>query len=255
MRLSKSFAFALTGLLVTSGGLAACDGGAAPATETPVDETPVDETPVVETPVDETPVGENPVGETPVDEPVDVPTPLAYPEGPYGTNYLDITKDLEFFDPLTGLTPRLSDYYLNPDVSVLVISSAAGWCTACMYEGWDLVEVYDKYKDRGLEVLYTLYEDRNADPIFQDGDSDAQINADLSFFNDWKNKLGKLIGLPLRKANYPVLVDRDFVLEEYYNQGATPLTLIVRTSDMRILYRQVGYAAGTIEQLIKGHVN
>ncbi len=82
----------------------------------------------------------------------------------------------------------------------------------------------------------------------------VEIDDDATTF-DGQNKLGKYIGLPVRKANYPVLVDRDFVLEEYYNQGATPLTLVVRTSDMRILYRQVGYAAGTIEQLIKGHVD
>jgi len=244
MRLPKTFALVLTGLLMTS--TAACDSASAPADPTPVDETPVDETPVVETPVVETPVVETPVDETPVE-----PAPVAYPEGPYGTGYNDITKDLGFFDPWTGATPHLSDYYMSPDVSVLVITSAAGWCTACMYEAWDLVDVYSKYKERGLEVLYTLYEDANADPIFQVGDDDATITNDLDFFSDWQNKLGKQIGLPQRKANYPVLVDRDFVLEEYYNQGATPLTLVVRTSDMRILYRQVGYAEGTIEQLVK----
>jgi len=251
MRLSKTLAFALTGLLSISG-FAACDNGKADsARETPV-ETPVDETPVDQTPVDETPVDETPVDETPVDE---TPVAPAYPEGPYGTGYNGIIENLSFFDPLTGATPRLSDYYKNPNVSVLVISSAAGWCTACMYEAWDMVDVYNKYKDRGLEILYTLYEDRNAEPIFQPGDDDDAINADLSFFNGWANNLGKAIGLPLRKTNYPLVVDRDFVLEPYYNQGATPLTLIVRTSDMRIIYRQVGYAAGTVEQLVKTHLN
>lgn len=253
MRLSANLAWALSGLL-----LLACDGGgpsADPAVEPPVEnETPTDETPTDETPTDETPTDPTPTDPAPTDPTPGVDT-VAYPEGPFGTGYLDITRDLEFFDPWTGATPRLSDYYQNPDVSVLIVSSAAGWCTACMYEGWDLVEVYDKYKSRGLEVLYTLYEDQNGDPIFQDGDSDDEITADLTFFQAWKETLGKYIGLPTRVANYPVLVDRDFVLEPYYNEGATPLTLIVRTSDMRILYRQVGYAAGTIEQLVKGHVD
>lgn len=259
MRLSMSLALVATAFM-------ACDsGGGNPASdETPTDETPTDETPTDENPVDENPVDENPVDdptdEIPVDDPNDTPVdpgPVvpAYPEGPYGTGYLDTIQDLEFFDPWTGATPRLSDYYQSPDVSVLLISSAAGWCTACMYESWDLVDSYDKYKERGLEILYTLYEDRNADPIFQADDSDDQITADMAFFRGWQDHLGKYIGLPERKANYPTLVDRDFVLEAYYNQGATPLTLIVRTSDMKILYRQVGYSEGTIDQLIRGHLH
>ena len=187
--------------------------------------------------------------------PDDVPAAVAYPEGPYGTGYIDIIDNLEFFDPWSGEVPRLSDYHNDPNVKVLLIASAAGWCTACMYEAWDLVEVYDKYKDDGLEILYTLYEDPYADPLFQDGDSDAAIDADLSFFSAWQNQLGKHIGLPLKKANYKTVVDRNFVLEPYYNEGATPLTVIVRTSDMRILYRSVGYSAGTIDQLIRGFVN
>lgn len=258
MRLCLSMSLAL---MATT--FIACDGGGETthATETPTDEQPTDEQPTDEQPTDEQPTDQPPTDEPPTDElpsdepPTDEPPVTAYPEGPYGTGYLDTIQDLEFFDPWTGATPRLSDYYQSPDVSVLLISSAAGWCTACMYESWDLVESYDKYKDRGLEILYTLYEDRNADPIFQDDDSDDEITADMAFFRGWQDHLGKYIGLPERKANYPTLVDRDFVLEDYYNQGATPLTLIVRTSDMKILYRQVGYSEGTIDQLIRSHLN
>ena len=63
----------------------------------------------------------------------DTPRIRVLPDGPYGTGYLETIQDLEFWDPWTGEAPRLSDYYMNPDVSVLVVSSAAGWCTACMY--------------------------------------------------------------------------------------------------------------------------
>jgi len=234
--------------------LVACDSGGPAAT--PTDATPTDAT-VADT-ASTSPAEADasaPDASAPDASAPDPSAPtLAYPDGPFGTNYLDITRDLEFFDPWTGALPRLADYYQHPDIKVLLVSSAAGWCTACMYEAWDLVEVYDKYQGRGLEVLYTIYEDRDSKPIFQDGASDDEITADMAFFRAWEMNLGKYIGLPIREANYPVLADRDFVLEDYYNEGATPLTLIVRTSDMRILYRQVGYAAGTIEQLIRGHI-
>jgi hypothetical protein len=186
-------------------------------------------------------------------EPVaDIPEAVPYPEGPYGTNYLDITKDLSFYDPWMGVEYSLSDYYLSPDVKALVISSAAGWCTACQYEAWDLVEVYGEYKQYGLEVLYTLYEDHKGKPLWQDGAPFEELDKDLTFLTLWKTNLGAGIDLPIREANYPVLVDRGFVMEPYYNQGATPLTLIVRTRDMRIIYRQIGYDPGSIETVVKG---
>jgi hypothetical protein len=247
-------ACATLGLLLS----AACDSGAGPSDQgtigdpseqDPIASEPIDETPIVETPIDETPVVETPIDETPLEPEIE-----AYPAGPYGTGYLDISADLEFFDPWTGATPRLSDYYKSDEVSVLLISSAAGWCTACMYEAWDLVDVYDKYHDRGLEVLYTLYENTQGQPIFQDDATDDEITADMNFFLGWQESLGQRIGLPVREANYPTVVDRDFVLGAYFDAAATPLTLIIDTSDMRILYRQVGYAKGTVEQMVKGHL-
>ncbi len=255
-RLTSAFTItaALMAYACDSGGAADPDPEPEPEVEAPTDETPTDETPTDETPTDETPTVEDPTDETPIEPPIDEPETVAYPEGPFGHGYLDIVEDLEFFNPWTGERPRLSDFYQSPDTSVLLISSAAGWCTACMYEAWDLVTVYEDYKDRGLEVLYTLYEDTQGRPIFQDDASDDRITADVAFYLGWMENLGRRIGLPVRVANYPVLVDPDFVLEPYYNEGATPLTLIVRTSDMRILYRQVGYSAGTVEQMIKGHL-
>jgi hypothetical protein len=243
--------FTLSALAVLLWSGVACDSGEPAGTTTEPDPTgqePADDTPIVGTPTDD------PSAEPPIELPVDTPSAVAYPEGPFGTGYFEVVKDLEFFNPWTGEAPRLSDYFQSPDVSVLLITSAAGWCTACMYEAWDLVTVYEKYKDRGLEVLYTLYEDTQGRPIFQDGASDDRVTSDIAFYLGWIENLGKRIGLPVRVANYPVLVDPDFVLAPYYNEGATPLTLIVRTSDMRILYRQVGYSAGTVEQMVRGHL-
>lgn len=185
---------------------------------------------------------------------VEVPVEAAYPEGPYGTGYLDIIADLDFYDPWSGKTYKLSDYYQSEEKKVILIASAAGWCTACQYEAWDLVEVYEKYRDLGLEVLYTLYEDNKGKPFLQEGAPWEEHDRDLTYLQLWKENLGVNLGLDKREANYPFLVDREFVLEEYYNQGATPLSLIVRTRDMRIMYRQVGYSAGSIEHIVKTEI-
>lgn len=184
----------------------------------------------------------------------EVEVPVAYPEAPYGTGYLDIIADLDFYDPWSGKTYKLSDYYQSEEKKVILIASAAGWCTACQYEAWDLVEVYEKYRDLGLEVLYTLYEDNRGKPFLQEGASWEEHDRDLTYLQLWKENLGVNLGLDKRVANYPFLVDREFILEDYYNQGATPLSLIVRTRDMRIMYRQVGYSAGSIEHIVKTEI-
>lgn len=193
------------------------------------------------------------------DSAVEVEVPIepgepAYPEAPYGTGYLDIIADLDFYDPWSGKTYKLSDYYQSEEKKVILIASAAGWCTACQYEAWDLVEVYEKYRDLGLEVLYTLYEDNRGKPFLQEGAPWEEHDRDLTYLQLWKENLGVNLGLDKREANYPFLVDREFILEEYYNQGATPLSLIVRTRDMRIMYRQVGYSAGSIEHIVKTEI-
>jgi len=177
---------------------------------------------------------------------------VEYPDGPYGGEYLDTIADLAFYDPWMGVDYSFSDYLADPATKVIVVTSGAGWCTACQYEAWDLVETYDKYHLEGLEVFYTLYEDTKGKEIWREGASADEIDADFTFMNEWKDWLGNWIDLEVRQANYPVLVDIGFQLGAYYDRAATPLTLIVRTSDMKILYRQIGYNPGAIETIVKG---
>lgn len=172
-----------------------------------------------------------------------------YPPGPYGGDYLDIADpDLSFYDPWADSDIYLRDYYGNPDIKVILISSAAGWCTACMYEAWDLVETYDTYQPKGLEIIYTLFEDVDGLPMWEDAHRRA---SDMALMNDWHDNAGIYIGLPKRVINYPLFVDIGYKLGEYYDKEATPFTIMVRTSDMRIVYRAVGYGAGSISDNVK----
>ena len=90
--------------------LGACDGGDAADRAAPV-EPPEAPSPTFDA------VADDPPGPS---EPTPEPA-RAYPAGPYGTGYLEVTRDLEFFEPWTGATPRLADYYLDPDVSLLLV--------------------------------------------------------------------------------------------------------------------------------------
>lgn len=234
----------LFGALLTT----ACDEEGPPAS-TPLDTTQPDT--ALETPDTTEPAPDTTEASPDTTSPeVEVPVEVAYPEPPYGTGYLDIIEDLSFYDPWSGKNYKLSDYYGSEETKVILIASAAGWCTACQYEAWDLVEIYEEFHGQGLEVLYTLYEDKNGKPFLQDGAAWEEHDKDLTYLQLWKENLGVSLGLEGREANYPFLVDREFILEDYYNQGATPLSLIVRTRDMRILYRQIGYSAGSIEHIV-----
>ena len=175
-----------------------------------------------------------------------------WPEGPYGTGYMDVIANESFYDPFTGNIIRLSDYYLDPDVSGIVIVSAAGWCSECSDESWDLVDAQTKYERDGLLVLYTLYEDSHGRILWEEGAPFEALDRDMTFMTDYRDNLGRLVGLEPRVANYPVVVDKGFSLERYYNNdSATPLTLILRASDMRIVYKEFGYSSGTVDLTIE----
>ncbi|MFT7582236.1 MAG: hypothetical protein ACI9MR_003918 [Myxococcota bacterium] len=240
----SGFALAATG----------CDdsGGDTAVTESDTADTTVEDTTPAE---DTTPVEDT----TPAEDTTPVQPNFIYPEGPYGNRVNDTIANIDFYDPWTGLYLGLKDFYIDPSVAVIVITSSAGWCTACMYESWDLVTVQEKYRADGLMVLNTLYEDAGTAssyprPLFADfNDADA-VARDTNFMTFWRDRIGYYIDLPERKANYPVLADIGWQLEQYFTQNATPLTMVVRTSDMKILYQEVGYNGGTIENLVRTYL-
>ncbi len=234
----------LMGLTFASAGMVACgDSGSNDDGDDPID---IAEDTTVEadtTPEDDTSEPDIAVVDT-------TPAPPAYPEGPYGTTYLETMQDLSFYDPWSGLDIKLSDYYGSDETKIILISGAAGWCTACRYEGWDLTHVYEDYKEDGLEILYVMYEDFQGKALWRD---EAEIDADFTFMNLWKDLIesGPFPDLGPTTVVYPLLVDIGFHLDEYFDKSATPVTIMVRTSDMKIVYKEVGYASGVIETHVK----
>ena len=141
-----------------------------------------------------------------------------YPPGPYGTRVGDTIANLTFLTN-TGRSVSLKSFYGQE--KVMVITSAAGWCTACQAEAQEFVDFNALYDDRGLILFYTLYEDDRGNPI------------DADYVDHWIEWL---------ELDYPVYQDADFALQPYYTENATPLNMVVTTEDMQIRYQEVGFS-------------
>jgi peroxiredoxin len=123
---------------------------------------------------------------------------------------------------LAGREVRLSDY----KGKVLLLDFWATWCGPCRIEIPGFVEMYDKYKSRGFEVvgIVVLDEFRNAGPFAQQF-----------------------------KMNYPVLNGdgRDDIEEAYGPLFALPTTFII-DRDGWICHKHIGLTAReTFEAAIK----
>jgi hypothetical protein len=51
----------------------------------------------------------------------------AYPGGPYGTVVGAVMENLAWYEPATGLTLELAQWYQHPKVKLLMLVSTAGW--------------------------------------------------------------------------------------------------------------------------------
>jgi len=163
---------------------------------------------------------------------------LDYPPGPFGTGEGAIVPNLEFrgwrapaeaeYDPTRFETIRLSDFY-NPDGSrgnakLLLINASAVWCSVCRAEMKDFrdADIYNQYKERGLEILGVLFEDNNYNPA---------TPADLATWGSPRNF----------DIKFPLVLDPGFKIGAFFASDATPLNLLVDLRTMEILDTTMGY--------------
>jgi peroxiredoxin len=110
---------------------------------------------------------------------------------------------------LNGSDISLSDY----KGKVLVLNFWATWCPPCRAEIPDFIEVYDEYKNKGLEIL---------------GVSVDQISPDQVRQFVERNKM-----------NYPVAMATSQFFKDYPPPQAIPTTLVI-DMDGKIQYKKVG---------------
>jgi hypothetical protein len=160
----------------------------------------------------------------------------AYPPGPYGRGIGAVIENLSFlgwrdpvrsgYDPAALERVSLSAFYdpTGTRTKLIVLNASAVWCTVCRAEMQDIRarDTYRFYKEQGVELLGTLFEDAKGGPAQP---SDLQL---------WGSSTAHAI-------KFPLLLDPGFKASVYFTSDATPLNMIIDATTMRIIYTMMGY--------------
>lgn len=156
----------------------------------------------------------------------------SYPAGPYGVAQGDVIEPLSFSTP-EGEPWGLGDVFADVDASLLLLSTAAGWCTACIEEQGALEELAATHGPAGLRVMVAVFEDR-----------DYQA-ATPALAGAWAEEHG---------LTFPVVADPDFLLADYYDTALTPMNMIVDVNTMTILRISTGWDPSAITAIIEARL-
>jgi hypothetical protein len=155
-----------------------------------------------------------------------------YPDRGFGAELGDVVDNACFIgyrapdrvasDAAHRETVAFSDYY-DPagtkGVSLLLVNTAAIWCSACVAEHGSLPEHARALAPQGLVILSTL---------FQDGQRNAATLDDLE---RWIDNF---------QPNFPMVADPDLQLAAYASPASAPLNMLVDPRSMKILRKYVG---------------
>ena len=160
-----------------------------------------------------------------------------YPPGPYGYVTGTVMQNIKFLgksDPAGAtagamdystlpLAPvSLGDFHKDPNVKYVVLSGVAGWCTPCNDEQPTVVAASKKYEALGFRFFEALIQGYN---------HTTGAPATENDLNKWQHAHSLHVGLGL---------DPEDKIHEYADIAAFPLNMVVRTSDMQIVFMQVG---------------
>ncbi len=158
--------------------------------------------------------------------------PALYPCGPFGYQTGSIIENLTLVarvrageygatdaDPVS--TIALSKYFQDKNIYVLLMTASAEWCSPCRAEQGPLREMYLQYKAAGghLAILESIVQDVEGNP------------SNIEVADRWR----KEFNLP-----FDLAADPASVLAPYYDVSAFPMNMVIRTSDMKIMYQSNG---------------
>lgn len=155
-----------------------------------------------------------------------------YPSGPYGVAESSTIADLEFVAP-DGSAFRLGDLYADGQNRLLLLSTSAGWCTACIEEQPSLVALHEQYASSGLVILVSIFENADFEP------------ADAALAARWVEQYD----LP-----FPVVADPAFIMDDYYDSALTPMNMFVDIDDMSIIKITVGWDQSLVDAIIQARL-
>jgi len=162
------------------------------------------------------------------------PSAIKYAPGPYGYAQGSVIQNLNFvgkmdpagasgsssYDSLPMKPIALSDYYQSPTVKYLMMSGVAGWCPPCNDEQTNMPATQAKYEPQGVVFLEALVEG------YKQGTPSTETDLD-----HWQANHNMHVGIMLDPEDY---------IHQYADYAAFPLNMVVTTSDMKIVYMQVG---------------
>lgn len=158
-----------------------------------------------------------------------------YPPGPYGYTQGSIIQDIVFLGKaaagLNDNTPyaalpmkrmSLGDYHNDSAVKYVVLSGVAGWCGPCNNEQAFVPDLQMKYEPKGFRFFEAMIQGYNAMTGTPATENDV---------NTWANA---------HTLHVAIGIDPEDKIHQYADITAFPLNMVVRTSDMNIVYMSVG---------------
>ena len=153
----------------------------------------------------------------------------SYPAAPYGTEECSVISDHSFVDG-EGTAVTLGSIYADAGAKVLLLTTSAGWCPACIEEQPQLEAWHNAYGSQGLRVVGTLFADENDSPVGAEYAANWQSQYSLTF---------------------PVVADTEQVLSAYYDSSKAPMNMIINVATMQIVRVIVGADTATVESIIE----
>lgn len=159
---------------------------------------------------------------------------LNYPSGPFGYAQGSVIQNIQFSgkidpagaagtNPYTSLPMQpisLAQYYNDPSVKFLYLSGVARWCAPCNDEQNEVSAAQTKYEPKGVRFLEAVIEGGTR------GVPATETDIDL-----WQ---------AVHQLHVGIAIDPTDAIHQYADIAAFPLNMIVRTSDMQIVYMATG---------------
>ena len=170
-----------------------------------------------------------------------------YPAGPYGTEPGSIAENFCFGgirspDPArateqAGSLQELSfGSFHDPTgerYELLLVNTAAIWCSACQVEHQTLPQHASELGPEGLVVVSALFQDAKRNPATTD---------DL------------VVWIETFEPNFPMVLDPDYQLGAYASAETAPLNLVIDARTMQILEKFIGDQASVLWPYLEGEL-
>lgn len=156
-----------------------------------------------------------------------------YPQGPYGSAEGSVVKNHEMTNSDGEPYSLMNNIFADESVSLLLISTGAEWCSACIEEQPILNAFYNEYKDNGLRIVEVLFEDINFEP------------ADVEIALNWKEA---------NEVSYDVVADPEFSFEIYQDRSLTPLVMLIEVNTMTIIKMSSGFDETLYDALVRSRI-